>query len=299
MPEDLESSYTQSSKTCQWLKLDRLDPTVSRGPKERVCALKILIPSVILITLGFGGAGKWLQDLLASTSRYFPLLRPRIMLDTPRSSLRKASISSRLPAIIHGQWSKSFEMLLTRSIFFISITILHPRVLLSRCTSIRHAISAQKLGIDFLSIDGFECAGHPGEDDVTGLVLLALAAKKLSLPYIASGGFGDGRGLAAAIALGAQGYCSYSRNLTCQHQYGHEIHGNQRSSDPRFNKTRDSERDGARHSFDYENLQKHRSDFQGNLPAVSNTNHRRIRLLNKSLRLRKLQRLLTSKRYSL
>jgi len=75
----------------------------------------------------------------------------------------------------------------------------------SRCTSIRHAISAQKLGIDFLSIDGFECAGHPGEDDVPGLILLSLAAKKLQLPYIASGGFGDGRGLAAALALGAQG----------------------------------------------------------------------------------------------
>jgi len=74
------------------------------------------------------------------------------------------------------------------------------------CTSVRHAISAQKLGIDFLSIDGFECGGHPGEDDVPGLVLLAVAAKKLGLPYIASGGFGDGRGLAAAMALGAQGY---------------------------------------------------------------------------------------------
>lgn len=77
--------------------------------------------------------------------------------------------------------------------------------LTARCTSIRHALSAQKLGVDFLSIDGFECAGHPGEDDVPGLVLLALAAKKLNLPYIASGGFGDGRGLAAALALGAQG----------------------------------------------------------------------------------------------
>jgi hypothetical protein len=74
-----------------------------------------------------------------------------------------------------------------------------------RCTSIRHAISAQKLGVDFLSIDGFECAGHPGEDDVPGLVLLAVAAKKLTIPYIASGGLGDGRGLAAALALGAQG----------------------------------------------------------------------------------------------
>jgi len=61
------------------------------------------------------------------------------------------------------------------------------------------------LGVDFLSIDGFECAGHPGEDDVSGLILLALAAKKLKIPYLASGGFGDGRGLAAALALGAQG----------------------------------------------------------------------------------------------
>ena len=53
-----------------------------------------------------------------------------------------------------------------------------------------------------LSIDGFECAGHPGEDDVTGMILLALAGKKLDLPFIASGGIGDGRGLAAALALG-------------------------------------------------------------------------------------------------
>jgi NAD(P)H-dependent flavin oxidoreductase YrpB (nitropropane dioxygenase family) len=58
---------------------------------------------------------------------------------------------------------------------------------------------------DMLSIDGFECAGHPGEDDVGGLLLLALAARKLKTPYIASGGIGDGRGLAAAIALGAAG----------------------------------------------------------------------------------------------
>ncbi|KAJ3116058.1 hypothetical protein HDU96_010524 [Phlyctochytrium bullatum] len=79
------------------------------------------------------------------------------------------------------------------------VTIIH------KCTSIRHALSAQKLGVDYVSIDGFECAGHPGEDDVTGLILLALAAKKLKIPYIASGGFGDGRGLAAALALGAQG----------------------------------------------------------------------------------------------
>ena len=166
------------------------------------------------------------------------------------------------------------------------MTILHLKVLLFRCTSIRHAISAQKLGVDFLSIDGFECAGHPGEDDVPGLILLALAAKKLSLPYVASGGFGDGRGLAAAIALGAQGYRSLSRNLTYEYQYGHEIHGDQGSSDPRFNKTRASERVRARYSFDNENLQKHLSYVQGNILAVSIINHYRIQLLSKSLRLR-------------
>ncbi|KAF9385452.1 hypothetical protein CPB97_004801, partial [Podila verticillata] len=73
-----------------------------------------------------------------------------------------------------------------------------------KCTSIRHALTAQRLGADMLSIDGFECAGHPGEDDVTGLILLPLAAKALKIPFIASGGFGDGSGLAAALALGAE-----------------------------------------------------------------------------------------------
>lgn len=74
-----------------------------------------------------------------------------------------------------------------------------------KCTSIRHAKSAVKNGADMLSIDGFECAGHPGEEDLGGLLLLALAAKNLNVPYIASGGIGNGRGLAAALALGACG----------------------------------------------------------------------------------------------
>ena len=79
------------------------------------------------------------------------------------------------------------------------ITILH------KCTAVRHALSAEKAGCDVISIDGFECAGHPGEDDIPGLILIPAAADKVKIPMLASGGFGDGRGLAAALALGADG----------------------------------------------------------------------------------------------
>jgi NAD(P)H-dependent flavin oxidoreductase YrpB (nitropropane dioxygenase family) len=72
-----------------------------------------------------------------------------------------------------------------------------------KATSVRHALSAQAKGVDAISIDGFECAGHPGEDDVPGLILIPLAAKALSIPVIASGGIATGAGLAAALALGA------------------------------------------------------------------------------------------------
>jgi nitronate monooxygenase len=74
-----------------------------------------------------------------------------------------------------------------------------------KCTSVRHALSAERKGVDAISIDGFECAGHPGEDDIPGLILIPAAASKVKIPLIASGGFGDGRGLVAALALGAEG----------------------------------------------------------------------------------------------
>ncbi|PJG46459.1 nitronate monooxygenase [Sphingobium sp. LB126] len=74
-----------------------------------------------------------------------------------------------------------------------------------KCTAIRHALKAQAIGCDAVSVDGFECGGHPGEDDVPGLILLPLAAKALSIPFIASGGMADGRSLVAALALGADG----------------------------------------------------------------------------------------------
>lgn len=78
-------------------------------------------------------------------------------------------------------------------------------VILHKCTTVRHALSAQKLGVDFLSIDGFECAGHVGEHDIPNFILLRRAAQELKIPFIASGGFADGEGLAGALALGACG----------------------------------------------------------------------------------------------
>lgn len=74
-----------------------------------------------------------------------------------------------------------------------------------KCTSVRHAIKAEKVGVDAVSVDGFECAGHPGEDDVPNLILLPAAAAQLSIPFLASGGIGNGQGLAAALSLGADG----------------------------------------------------------------------------------------------
>lgn len=81
----------------------------------------------------------------------------------------------------------------------------HGIIVVHKCTSVRHALKAESLGVDAISIDGFECAGHPGEDDVPGLILVPAAADKVTIPIIASGGFGDGRGLVAALALGAEG----------------------------------------------------------------------------------------------
>ena len=81
----------------------------------------------------------------------------------------------------------------------------HGILVIHKCTAVRHALSAERMGADAISIDGFECAGHPGEDDIPGLILIPAAADKVKVPMIASGGFGDGRGLAAALALGAEG----------------------------------------------------------------------------------------------
>jgi NAD(P)H-dependent flavin oxidoreductase YrpB (nitropropane dioxygenase family) len=88
--------------------------------------------------------------------------------------------------------------------------------ILHKCTSVRHALNAERNGTDIISIDGFECAGHPGEDDIPGLVLIPAAVRALKIPVIASGGIADGRGLSAALALGAQGVNMGTRFMLTQ-----------------------------------------------------------------------------------
>lgn len=94
---------------------------------------------------------------------------------------------------------------------------------LHKCTSVRHALSAQKHGVDIVSIDGFECAGHPGEDDIPALILIPAAVRALKIPVIASGGIGDGRGMAAALVLGAQGINMGTRFLCTREAPVHNL----------------------------------------------------------------------------
>ncbi len=92
-----------------------------------------------------------------------------------------------------------------------------------KCTSVRHALSAERMGVDAISIDGFECAGHPGEDDTPGLILIPAAANKVKIPMIASGGFADARGLVAALALGAEGINMGTRFMATKESPIHQL----------------------------------------------------------------------------
>ena len=85
-----------------------------------------------------------------------------------------------------------------------------------KCTSVRHALKAEQIGCDAVSVDGFECGGHPGEDDVPNFILLPLAAEKLTIPFLASGGMADGRSLVAALAMGADGINMGTRFIATQ-----------------------------------------------------------------------------------
>ena len=95
-------------------------------------------------------------------------------------------------------------------------------VVIHKCTSVRHSVTAAKHGVDVISIDGFECAGHPGEDDVGLVVLLPATVDAVDIPVIASGGMADGRSLAAALALGAEGVNMGTRFMATQECAIHE-----------------------------------------------------------------------------
>lgn len=94
--------------------------------------------------------------------------------------------------------------------------------IIHKCTSVRHAITAERLGCDAVSVDGFECGGHPGEDDIPNMILLPLAADALTIPFVASGGIGDARGLVAALALGADGVNMGTRFIATKEAPVHE-----------------------------------------------------------------------------
>ena len=91
-----------------------------------------------------------------------------------------------------------------------------------KCTSVRHALKAQTLGCDAVSVDGFECGGHPGEDDIPNMILLPAAADQLEIPFVASGGMADGRSLVAALALGADGISMGTRFLATREAPVHD-----------------------------------------------------------------------------
>jgi len=97
-----------------------------------------------------------------------------------------------------------------------SIKVIH------KCTSVRHSLKAEKIGCDAVSVDGFECGGHPGEDDIPNMILLPRAAEELSIPFVASGGIGNAQQLVAALALGADGINMGTRFIATQEAPVHQ-----------------------------------------------------------------------------
>ena len=91
-----------------------------------------------------------------------------------------------------------------------------------KCTSVRHALKAERIGCDAASVDGFECGGHPGEDDIPNMILLPRAAEELTIPFVASGGMADGRSLVASLALGADGMNMGTRFIATKEAPVHE-----------------------------------------------------------------------------
>ncbi len=94
--------------------------------------------------------------------------------------------------------------------------------IIHKCTAVRHALKAQRIGCDAVSVDGFECGGHPGEDDIPNMILLPRAADELEIPFVASGGMADGRSLVASLAMGAEGINMGTRFIATKEAPVHE-----------------------------------------------------------------------------
>ncbi len=94
--------------------------------------------------------------------------------------------------------------------------------IIHKCTSVRHALKAQSIGCDAVSVDGFECGGHPGEDDIPNMILLPRAQEELEIPFLASGGMADARSLVASLAMGAEGINMGTRFMATQEAPIHE-----------------------------------------------------------------------------
>ncbi|HLR13085.1 MAG TPA: nitronate monooxygenase family protein [Burkholderiaceae bacterium] len=121
-----------------------------------------------------------------------------------------------LPALLQADYPALIDVIIQAGVPIVETAGYNPQAwlpalqeagirVIHKCTSVRHALKAQAIGCDAVSVDGFECAGHPGEDDVPNFILLARAADELTIPFVASGGMADGRSLVAALALGADG----------------------------------------------------------------------------------------------
>ncbi|MBA0126834.1 nitronate monooxygenase [Haloechinothrix sp. YIM 98757] len=157
----------------------------------------------------------------------------------PYAEYRDAIISSGVPVVETAGFNPAEHVPAFRAA---GVKVLH------KCTSVRHAVKAQELGVDGVSIDGFECAGHPGEDDIPGLVLIPAAAERVGIPMIASGGFADSRGLVAALALGAEGINMGTRFLATVEAPVHQavkerlVEANERETDLIFRPLRNTAR---------------------------------------------------------
>lgn len=131
----------------------------------------------------------------------------------PYDEYRDAAIQAGIDVV---ETSGSNPAAFTRHYQDAGVTVIH------KVTSVKHALKAAEAGVDAITVDGFECAGHPGEDDIPGLVLIPAVADRVDVPILAAGGIGDGRGLAAALALGADGVVMGTRFMATREARLHD-----------------------------------------------------------------------------